>query len=101
MIETLLSCGASARMMRLYSGMYLSVSGLASAMPWSISGTKFLGSLTNFFTTGPPLVVVGHGLGWSFQGDAGRFAHCSASASNMTATATAPASRVPMLRSPV
>src|ERR1700722_11022830 len=50
MIETLLSWGASACMIRLYSGMYVSVSGLASAMPWSISGTKFLGSLTNFFT---------------------------------------------------
>ena len=50
-IETLSSLGASARMIRLYSGTYLSVSGLASAMPSSISGTKFLGSLTNFFTS--------------------------------------------------
>ena len=33
MIETLLSLGASARMIRLYSGTYLSVSGLASAIP--------------------------------------------------------------------
>src|ERR1700722_9513403 len=51
MTETLSSRGASARMIRLYSGMYLSVSGLASAMPLSISGTNCLGSLTNFFTT--------------------------------------------------
>ena len=32
-IETLSSRGASARMIRLYSGTYFSVSGLASAMP--------------------------------------------------------------------
>src|ERR1700722_8848466 len=65
MTETLSSRGASARMIRLYSGMYLSVSGLASAPPLSISGTNCLGSLTNFFTTVPPLVtvVVGHGVG--------------------------------------
>src|ERR1700748_733179 len=48
--DTLSSRGASARMIRLYSGTYLSVSGLARARPWSISGTKSLGSLTNFFT---------------------------------------------------
>ena len=40
-------------MMRLYSGTYLIVSGLARAMPFSISGTKSLGSLTNFFTAAP------------------------------------------------
>src|SRR5580700_201120 len=49
MTETLSSLGASARMIRLYSGTYLSVSGLASAMPLSISGTNWRGSLTNFF----------------------------------------------------
>ena len=43
MIETLSSRGASARMIRLYSGTYLSVSGLASAMPLSISGTNCWG----------------------------------------------------------
>src|ERR1700691_681030 len=56
MIETLSSLGASARMMRLYSGTYLSVPELASAMPLSISGTNSLGLLTNFFTSLPPLV---------------------------------------------
>src|SRR5580658_3523452 len=50
MIETLSSLGASARMMRLYSGTYRRVSGLARAMPLSISGTNWRGSLTNFFT---------------------------------------------------
>src|SRR5580704_288342 len=49
MIDTLSSLGASVRMMRLYSGTYLRVSGLASAMPLSISGTNCWGSLTNFF----------------------------------------------------
>src|ERR1700685_3405773 len=49
MIETLSSRGASVRMMRLYSGTYFSVSGLASAMPLSISATNCRGSLTNFF----------------------------------------------------
>src|ERR1700689_3895959 len=49
MTETLSSGGASVRMMRLYSGTYLSVSGLARAMPFSISGTNCRGSLTNFF----------------------------------------------------
>ena len=46
---TLLLFGASARMIRLYAGTYLMVSGLAAAMPLSISGTNCLGSLTNFF----------------------------------------------------
>ena len=55
-IETLSSRGASARMIRLYSGTYVSVSGLASAMPSSISGTNCLGSLTNFFMASPPSV---------------------------------------------
>src|ERR1700683_1649161 len=50
MIETLSSRGASARMMRLYSGTYRSVSGLARAMAVSISGPNWRGSLTNFFT---------------------------------------------------
>ena len=49
-IDTLFAFGASARMIRLYSGTYLRVSGLARAMPCSISGTNCLGSLTNFFT---------------------------------------------------
>ena len=53
-IETLSSRGAPARMMRLYSGTYVSVSGLARAMPSSISGTNRFGSLTNFFMTLPP-----------------------------------------------
>src|SRR4051812_47004011 len=53
MIETLSSRGASARMMRLYSGTYLSLPGLASSTPLSISGTNCCGSLTNFFTTSP------------------------------------------------
>src|ERR1700760_1231964 len=48
--DTLSSRGASARMMRLYSGTYLSVSGVARARPCSSSGTKSCGSLTNFFT---------------------------------------------------
>ena len=52
-IETLSSCGASARMIRLYSGTYRSLPGLASSMPFSISGTNCCGSLTNFFTTSP------------------------------------------------
>ena len=39
-IDTLLSLGASARMIRLYSGTYFNVSGLARASPSSISGTK-------------------------------------------------------------
>src|ERR1022692_113897 len=52
--ETLSSLGASVRMIRLYSGTYLSVSGFASAMPLSISGTNCRGSLTNFFTPLPP-----------------------------------------------
>lgn len=38
-METLFSCGASARMIRLYSGTYFSVSGLARASPSSISAT--------------------------------------------------------------
>src|SRR5262245_25716941 len=59
MIETLFAFGASARMTRLYSGTYLMVSGLASAIPLSISGTKSLGSLTNFFTSALLAVVVG------------------------------------------
>src|ERR1017187_1928129 len=54
MTETLSSRGASVRMIRLYSGTYLSVSGLARAMPLSISGTNCRGSLTNFFTPLPP-----------------------------------------------
>src|SRR3954454_24594122 len=56
MIETLSSRGASARMMRLYSGTYLSLPGLASSTPLSISGTNCWGSLTNFFTTSPLVV---------------------------------------------
>src|ERR1700761_2613571 len=62
--DTLSSRGASVRMIRLYSGTYLSVSGLARASPWSISGTKSLGSLTNFFTA----TSVGYdcaGYGWA------------------------------------
>src|SRR5262245_20286731 len=50
MIDTLSWRGASARMMRLWSGTYRRGFGLARARPSSISGTKFLGSLTNFFT---------------------------------------------------
>src|ERR1022692_4146124 len=49
MTETLSSRGASIRMIRLYSGTYFRVSGLASAIPLSISGTNCCGSLTNFF----------------------------------------------------
>src|ERR1700684_3335229 len=65
--DTLSSRGASVRMMRLYSGTYLSVSGLARASPCSISGTKSLGSLTNFFTA----TSVGYGCagdGWAGYG---------------------------------
>src|SRR5436189_355599 len=40
-------------MMRLYSGTYLSLPGLASSTPLSISGTNCWASLTNFFTTSP------------------------------------------------
>src|SRR5262245_7235666 len=40
--------------MMLYFGSYLSVSGFASAMPSSISGTNLAGSLTNFFIVSPP-----------------------------------------------
>src|SRR4029079_4939424 len=54
-IETLSSRGASVRMMRLCSGTYLSLPGLASSMPLSISGTNCCGSLTNFFTSAPLL----------------------------------------------
>src|SRR5262245_44692476 len=43
-------------MIRLYSGTYLRLPGLASSMPLSISGTNCCGSLTNFFT-GSPLSV--------------------------------------------
>src|SRR4051812_45072370 len=53
-IDTLSSRGASLRMMRLYSGTYFSVSGFASAMPSSISGTYCWGSLTNFFIPRSP-----------------------------------------------
>ena len=53
-IDTLSSLGASVRMIRLYSGTYLSLPGLASAMPLSISGTNCCGSLTNFFISPPP-----------------------------------------------
>src|SRR5690349_11120145 len=52
-IDTRSSLGASLRLIRLYSGTYSIVSGLASAMPSSISGTNCLGSLTNFFTLPP------------------------------------------------
>src|ERR1700749_5125970 len=61
MTDTLSSRGASVRMIRLYSGTYLSVSGLARASPCSISGTKSLGSLTNFFTA----TSVGYGCAGS------------------------------------
>src|SRR4029077_12691311 len=54
MIDTLFSDGASARMIRLYSGTYFSVSGFAAAMPCSISATNCFGSLTNFFMRVPP-----------------------------------------------
>src|SRR5271156_347037 len=64
MIETLSSRGASVRMMRLYSGTYLSVSGLARAMPLSISGTNCRGSLTNFFMALPPEGWAPRGSGW-------------------------------------
>src|SRR5262249_42879936 len=50
------SRGASARMIRLYSGTYRSLPGLASSMPVSISGTNCCGSLTNFFTVVSSLV---------------------------------------------
>src|SRR6201996_2417990 len=100
--DTLSSRGASVRMIKLYSGTYLSVSGLARA--WSISGTKSLGLLTNFFTA----TSVGYDwcrLRLGGQDSAGLIGSGSggrpATAANMTATATAPASRVPMLRSPV
>src|ERR1700685_2418406 len=62
MIDTLSSLGASTRMIRLYSGTYLSVSGLARAMPLSISGTKSRGLLTNFFTVLPPGISQESGL---------------------------------------
>ena len=52
-IDTLFSFGASARMIRLYSGTYFSLPGLASWIPLSISGTNCCGSLTNFFTVSP------------------------------------------------
>src|SRR6478736_2980770 len=55
-IDTLSSRGASVRMIRLYSGTYLSLPGLASSMPKSISGTNCCGSLTNFFIAVPLLV---------------------------------------------
>src|SRR5258705_1834890 len=54
MIDTLSSYGASARMIRLYSGTYFSVSGFATAMPCSISATNCFGSFTNFFIRAPP-----------------------------------------------
>ena len=87
-IETLSSRGASARMIRLYSGTYVSVSGLARAMPSSISGTNCFGSLTNFFTAASP-------------SDSASWFHASLIRSTITATAIAPASTEPLLRSPV
>src|ERR1700691_4662879 len=88
--DTLSSRGASVRMIRLYSGTYLSVSGLARASPWSISGTKSLGSLTNFFTA----TSVGYdcaGYGWAgVQASGGLIGSGSggrpATAANMMAT---------------
>src|SRR5262252_1398274 len=44
--------------MMLYFGSYLSLPGFASAMPSSISGTNFAGSLTNFFIVVPPVGVI-------------------------------------------
>ena len=90
-------------MIRLYSGTYLRVSGLARAMPLSISGTNCLGSLTNFFTGFLHDVV----SGWlrltvlTQVVDVGRSGQLSAIRSAMMASAIAPASTEPMLRSPV
>src|ERR1700742_86063 len=84
--DTLSSRGASVRMIRLYSGTYLSVSGLARARPCSISGTKSLGSLTNFFTATSVgydgTRVPGLQAGLMGRGSAGR----PATAANMTGT---------------
>src|SRR5512142_2952436 len=59
MTDTLSARGISVRMIRLYSGTYFSVSGLARAIPLSISGTNFFGSLTNFFMPESPWNRIG------------------------------------------
>src|SRR6202035_4293072 len=62
-------------------------------------GDVQLGVIHELLHDVPPLVTVrGSYRGWAYR-RVGRLAHSSASASNMTATATAPASRVPMDRS--
>ncbi len=89
MIDTLSSRGMSARMIRLYSGTYFSIVGFASAMPFSISGTKACGSFTNFFTIASPQEGTPPGV------------QLSDTAFKITATAVAPASTESRERSPV
>ena len=92
MMETLSSRGASARMIRLYSGTYRSVSGVGQRDALEHLGHELARVIHELLHAATPP-------------DSGLVRlvrlQLSASASNMTATATAPASSVPMLRSPV
>ena len=87
-METFVWLGASALMIKLNAGTYLRVRGLASAMPFSISGTNCFGSLTNRFIEFSLIY-------------ADACSQAAATLSAITATATDPASYVPRLRSPV
>ena len=101
-IDTLSSRGASARMIRLYSGhVAATCPGFASSMPLSISGTNCCGSLTNFFTSHSFALWCPAALPGRQARSSSDSRHALLTASNSTATPMAPASTESRLRSPV
>src|SRR6476620_6235627 len=99
MIDTLFAFGASARMIRLNSGTYLTLPGLASSMPFNISGTNCFGSLTNFFLGRPSRRLDGC-VGPGGRAPLGHHGAVSRACAVRVAAAFAGIGRAPALRDP-